>query len=68
VVQADGIVLPCIGMKDTPALQIGDVRRQSLRQVLSKSHGMKFGTISQQFHQCPAILYQQQPDLIQISL
>jgi MoaA/NifB/PqqE/SkfB family radical SAM enzyme len=66
VVQADGVVLPCIGLKDTPSLRIGDVREEGLRQIFIRSRGMQFDRVSNEFHECPAILYQQQPNLIQV--
>jgi pyrroloquinoline quinone biosynthesis protein E len=68
IVQADGVVLPCIGLKDTPSLRIGDVREESLRQIFLRSRGMQFDRVSNEIHECPAILYQQQPNLIQVSL
>jgi len=68
VVQADGVVLPCIGLKDTLSLRIGDVREEGLRQILLRSRRMQFDRVSNEFHECPAILYQQQPNLIQLSL
>jgi len=68
VVQADGAVFPCIGFKDTPSLQIGDVRREKLRDIFLRSRGMAFGAISSEFQECPAILFQKQPNLIQLSI
>jgi MoaA/NifB/PqqE/SkfB family radical SAM enzyme len=68
VVQADGVVLPCIGLKDSPSLQIGDVRKESLQQIFLRSRDMHYDRVSNEFHECPAILYQQQPNLIQLSL
>lgn len=68
VVQADGVVLPCVGLKDTPSLRIGDVREEHLRQIFLRSRHMHFGRMANEFHECPAILYQQQPNLIQVSL
>jgi pyrroloquinoline quinone biosynthesis protein E len=68
VVQADGVVLPCVGLKDTPSLRIGDVRKEDLRQIFLRSRDMHFDRVASEFHECPAILYQQQPDLIQVSL
>jgi len=68
VIQADGTVLPCIGLKDSPSLLIGDVRKESLRQIFLRSRGMHFDGVSKEFHECPAVLYQQQPNLIQLSL
>jgi MoaA/NifB/PqqE/SkfB family radical SAM enzyme len=67
VIQADGLVLPCIGMKDRPSLCIGNVRTQSLREILMRSQSLGFGCLSQRFHECPAVLYQYQPTLIQLA-
>jgi PqqA peptide cyclase len=68
VIQADGAVLPCIGLKDSPSLQVGNVRNESLRQIFLRSRSMRFDGVSKAFHECPAILHQQQPNLIQLSL
>jgi len=67
VIQADGLVLPCIGMKDRPPLRIGNVRTQTLREILMRSQSLGFGCLSQQFHECPAVLYQYHPNLIQLA-
>ncbi|MGO9254896.1 MAG: SPASM domain-containing protein [Bryobacteraceae bacterium] len=68
VVQADGVVLPCIGFKDSPELRIGDVRQENVRQIFFRSRGMRFERLSSEFHECPAILFQKQPGLIQLSV
>lgn len=68
VVQSDGAVFPCIGFKDTPSLRIGDVRREKVRDIFLRSRGMPFGAISSEFQECPAILFQKQPNLIQLSI
>jgi pyrroloquinoline quinone biosynthesis protein E len=67
IIQSDGLVFPCVGMKGTPDLQLGDVRTESLHRMLQRSHSAAFGTDSLLFHECPAVLFQQQPGLIHIS-
>jgi MoaA/NifB/PqqE/SkfB family radical SAM enzyme len=66
VVQADGRVLPCIGMKDMPQFEIGNVRTQTIEQIFSRARGMNFPQASEEFHECPAILFQKRPQLIQL--
>jgi hypothetical protein len=44
------------------------VREEHLRQIFLRSRHMHFGRMANEFHECPAILYQQQPNLIQVSL
>jgi pyrroloquinoline quinone biosynthesis protein E len=68
VVQADGVVFPCIGFKDSPALQVGNVREHNLQDILLRSRSMPFRRVSDEFKECPAILFQKQPNLIQVSL
>jgi pyrroloquinoline quinone biosynthesis protein E len=68
VVQSDGVVFPCIGFKDSPSLGIGDVRQESLNDIFVRSRGMPFESLSNEFHECPAILFQKQPNLIQLSI
>lgn len=66
VVQADGKVLPCVGMKDMPQFEIGDVRTETIEDVFSRARGMNFPQTSQEFHECPAILFRKRPELIQL--
>ena len=66
VVQADGRVFPCIGMKDMPQFEIGNVRTETIEEVFSRARGMNFPQTSQEFHECPAILFQKRPELIQL--
>jgi pyrroloquinoline quinone biosynthesis protein E len=67
VVQADGRVLPCIGMKDMPQFEIGNVRTETIEEIFSRAHGMNFSQTSQEFHECPAIVFQKTPELIQLT-
>jgi len=68
VVQADGEVLPCIGLKDMPQFRIGNVRSESLEEMYLRSRGPTFARTSQEFHECPAILFQKRPELIQLTM
>jgi MoaA/NifB/PqqE/SkfB family radical SAM enzyme len=67
IVQADGRVLPCIGMKDTPQLEIGNVRTETIEDIFSHARGMNFPEMSQEYRECPAILFQKAPELIQLT-
>ena len=68
VVQADGVVLPCVGMRTKPPFSIGDVRKETLEQILARSEGNAFTSLSRRFHECPAVIYRQEPALVQISV
>ncbi len=68
VVQADGKVLPCIGMKDMPQFEVGNVRTETIQELFLRTRGMNFSQISQELHECPAILFQKRPELIQLTL
>lgn len=67
IVQADGKVLPCIGMKDTPEFEIGDVRTETIEDIFSRARAMNFPEISQEHRECPAILFQKTSGLIQLT-
>ncbi len=68
VVQADGKVLPCIGMKDMPQLELGNVRTETIEGIFLRSRGMNFPRVSQEYHECPAILFQKRPKIIQLTI
>jgi pyrroloquinoline quinone biosynthesis protein E len=68
VVQADGKVFPCIGLKDMPPFVVGNVRTSSIEELFLRCRGMRFAETSEEFHECPAILLQKRPDLIQMTL
>jgi MoaA/NifB/PqqE/SkfB family radical SAM enzyme len=68
VVQADGRVLPCIGMKDTPEFELGNVRSDSVLDLFVRARSMRLPQVSSDFRECPAILFQKKPELIQITL
>lgn len=67
ILQADGRVLPCIGMKDTPQLEIGNVRIETIEDIFSRARGMNFPGMSQEYRECPAIQFQKTPELIQLT-
>lgn len=67
VVQSDGKVLPCIGMKDMPQFRVGDVRTESIEELFLRAREMKFAGVSEEFFECPAILFQKRPELIQLT-
>ena len=68
VVQADGRVVPCIGMKDMPQFEVGDVRTESIREILSRTSRLNFPQRSREFSECPAIFFQKRPELTQLTL
>lgn len=68
VVQADGRVLPCIGMKDMGQFEVGNVRSETIQELFLRTRGMNFPKISDEFHECPAILFQKKPELIQLTV
>ena len=68
VVQADGRVLPCIGMKDMRQFEVGNVRSGTIEELFLRARGVNFPKVSQEFQECPAILFQQKPELIQLTL
>jgi MoaA/NifB/PqqE/SkfB family radical SAM enzyme len=68
VVQADGEVLPCIGLKDMPQFRIGNIRSEPLEQLFLRSRQGNFVRTSQEFSECPAILFQKRPELIQLTI
>ncbi len=68
VVQADGDVLPCIGLKDMPQFRVGNVRSESLEEIFLRCRGPGFARTSQEFQECPAILFQRRPELIQLTM
>ncbi|MGA2475660.1 MAG: radical SAM protein [Terriglobia bacterium] len=68
VVQADGTVLPCIGMKDMPQFEVGNVRTDSIAELLARTNRVDFPRISQEFFECPAILSQRSPEIIKLTL
>ena len=68
VVQADGSVLPCIGMKGMPQFEVGNVRTESIEELFSRTHGMNFPQMSREFRECPAVLFQKTPELYQLAL
>jgi PqqA peptide cyclase len=67
VVQADGSVLPCIGMKGMPQFQVGNVRTESVEGLLSRTRGMDFPQMSRELHECPAILFQKMAEPHQLA-
>ena len=68
VVQANGRVLPCVGMKDMPEFEVGNVRTESIPELLARSNRMNFPQVSQEFFECPAILSRTRPEIIQLTL
>jgi pyrroloquinoline quinone biosynthesis protein E len=68
VVQADGTVLPCIGMKGIPEFEIGNVRTDTIREILARTSRFDLPQKSREFSECPAILFQQRPELTQLIL
>jgi MoaA/NifB/PqqE/SkfB family radical SAM enzyme len=67
VVEANGTVLPCVGMKGMREFTIGNVRTATLAEMFSRSRRMYFDQISRDFQECPAILYQLTPQLVQLT-
>jgi len=69
VVEADGAVIPCIGMKRNPHLAIGNVRTHTLEELLSFSKDLELAKMSRATHECPAILFNQKASrLVQLTL
>jgi len=68
VVQADGKVLPCVGMKDMPQFEVGNVRTETIRELFLRTRGVNFPQASQELYECPAIFFQKRPELIQLTL
>jgi len=69
VVEADGTVIPCIGMKRMHFLDLGNVRTRSLRDMLAASKEMQFARLSQHTRECPAIAYRRKvTELVQLNL
>jgi len=67
VVQADGRVLPCVGVKDMPQFEIGNVHNETIAEIFARARGIRFTQMSQEFHECPAVLFQNTPELIQLA-
>lgn len=67
VVQANGTVLPCIGMKGTPHYQVGNVRTESIRELLARTAGANLPQMSRELFECPAVLSQKRPEIIQLT-
>jgi len=66
VVQADGVVIPCIGMKGIPEMELGNVRVDGLREIWSRSDASPISTLSQKLDECTAALYQNDRHLVQL--
>jgi radical SAM protein with 4Fe4S-binding SPASM domain len=58
VIEADGSVVPCIGMKGASEFQLGNVRQTSLRNILSTGRSFGISELSQRLHKCPAVMLQ----------
>jgi radical SAM protein with 4Fe4S-binding SPASM domain len=58
VIQADGSVVPCIGMKGAPQFQLGNVRQASLKDILSTGKNFGISALSQKLYRCPAVMLQ----------
>jgi pyrroloquinoline quinone biosynthesis protein E len=67
VVQADGRVLPCIGMKDMPQFEVGNVRTETIGEIFARTSRLNFPQTSREFSECPAFLFQTRPELIQLT-
>jgi len=68
VVQADGKVLPCIGMKDMAEFEVGNVRKENVRDIFARTRAADFPQASREFFECPAILFQGRPEFTQLTL
>jgi MoaA/NifB/PqqE/SkfB family radical SAM enzyme len=68
VVQADGGVFPCVGMKDAPQFEVGNVRTESIGQLLARTSGVNFPHVAHEFFECPAVLSQTRPNIIKLTL
>jgi len=67
VVQADGIVLPCVGMKGLPEMVIGNVREDNLVDILSRAGTLHTSKLSHELDECPAVLFQKGERLVQVA-
>jgi MoaA/NifB/PqqE/SkfB family radical SAM enzyme len=68
VVQADGGVVPCIGMKDMPQFEVGNVRTGSIREILARTRRLNLPQRSREFAECPAIIFQKRPELTHLTM
>jgi radical SAM protein with 4Fe4S-binding SPASM domain len=66
VVQADGAVIPCIGMKGMPEMELGNVRQDSLKDVWSRAMASPISKLSQKLDECTAAMYQEDRKLVQL--
>lgn len=65
-IEADGTVLPCIGMKGRRDLWLGNVRAQPLAEIWNSCAGMRLRSLSQNLRECPAVLHRTEPALVRL--